>query len=181
MAEEVTNVDLEETMKKLGYGEYQSPIGMIRVVADETGLKRVEIFEEDWKEYLKENPGITEDDGWVCREAVRQLDEYFNGKRKEFDLPFSIDGTDFRKKVWKALQEIPYGEVKSYSEVADMIGNPKSVRAVGQANRSNPLPIIIPCHRVIGKSGNLVGFAGNRTPYQKKLLEAEGFLVNEKH
>jgi methylated-DNA-[protein]-cysteine S-methyltransferase len=162
---------------KTGYGQYQSPIGIIRVIADESGIKRVEIFEEDWEEYHKNNPEIVEDQE-LCGEAIRQFDEYFHGKRKQFDLPLSIEGTDFRKKVWKALQAIPYGEVRSYAEVAEMIGNPKAVRAVGQANKANQLPIIIPCHRVIGKSGDLVGYAGNRTSFKEKLLETEGFLRN---
>jgi methylated-DNA-[protein]-cysteine S-methyltransferase len=108
------------------------------------------------------------------------LDEYFAGNRKQFDLPLSIEGTDFRKKVWKALLTIPYGEVRSYADVAEMIGNPKAVRAVGQANKANQLPIIIPCHRVIGKRGDLVGYAGNRTSFKERLLEAEGVLANTK-
>ncbi|MCQ6282255.1 methylated-DNA--[protein]-cysteine S-methyltransferase [Bacillus sp. EB600] len=164
---------------KIGYGEYQSPLGKIRVVADDTGIKRIEIFEEEWEEYLKKNPALVEDQE-LCGQAICQLDEYFNGKRKEFDLPLSIEGTDFRKKVWKALLTIPYGEVRCYADVAEMIGNPKSVRAVGQANKANQLPIIIPCHRVIGKRGDLVGYAGNRTSFKEKLLEAEGFLQSSK-
>ncbi|MDQ0202028.1 methylated-DNA--[protein]-cysteine S-methyltransferase [Neobacillus ginsengisoli] len=157
----------------LGFAAYQSPIGIIRVIADESGVKRVELFEEDWNKFLKENPTIKED-RTLCGEAVRQLDEYFNGLRKEFDLPLSIEGTEFRKKVWNALLNIPYGEIRSYSDVAEMIGNPKAVRAVGQANRANQLPIIIPCHRVIGKGGSLVGYAGSNTPIKEMLLEAEG-------
>ena len=162
---------------KTGYSQYQSPIGTIRVIADESGIKRIEIFDDQWEEYLKNNPEIVENQE-LCGEAIRQLDEYFNGKRKQFDLPLSIEGTDFRKKVWKALLTIPYGEVRSYAEVAELIGNPKAVRAVGQANKANQIPIIIPCHRVIGKSGDLVGYAGNRTSFKEKLLEAEGFLQN---
>lgn len=164
---------------KTGYAQYYSPLGTIRVIADESGIKRVEIFEEDWEEYLRENPTIEENQE-LCVEALQQMDEYFTGKRKIFDLPLSIEGTEFRRRVWEALQRIPYGEVRSYAEVAEMIGNPKAVRAVGQANKANPIPIIIPCHRVIGKSGKLVGFAGNRTPFQKKLLEAEGFQLQSK-
>jgi methylated-DNA-[protein]-cysteine S-methyltransferase len=162
---------------KAGYGQYQSPIGTIRVIADESGIKRIEIFDDQWEEYLKNNPKIVENLE-LCGEAIQQLDEYFNGKRKQFNLPLSIEGTDFRKKVWQALLTIPYGEVRSYAEVAEMIGNPKAVRAVGQANKANQIPIIIPCHRVIGKSGDLVGYAGNRTSFKEKLLEAEGFLQN---
>ncbi|MGG3467352.1 methylated-DNA--[protein]-cysteine S-methyltransferase [Neobacillus pocheonensis] len=162
---------------KLGYAAYEAPFGKIRVIADESGVKRIELFEEDWENFLKEHPNIVEDSE-LCGEAIRQLDEYFNGKRIEFDLPLSIEGTDFRKRVWSALQTIPYGEIRSYADVAEMIGNPKAVRAVGQANRNNQLPIIIPCHRVIGKSGSLVGYAGSHTPIQELLLEAEG--VNTK-
>jgi methylated-DNA-[protein]-cysteine S-methyltransferase len=162
---------------KIGYGQYQSPIGTIRVIADESGIKRIEIFDDQWEEYLKNNPEIVENQE-LCSEAIRQLDEYFNGKRKQFDLPLSIEGTDFRKKVWQALLTIPYGEVRSYAEVAELIGNPKAVRAVGQANKANQIPIIIPCHRVIGKSGDLVGYAGNRTSFKEKLLAREGFLQN---
>lgn len=163
---------------KLGYAAYQAPFGKIRVIADESGVKRIELFEEDWENFLKEHPNI-EEDSELCEEAIRQIDEYFNGKRKEFDLPLSIEGTEFRKKVWNALTTIPYGEIRSYADVAEMIGNPKAVRAVGQANRNNQLPIIIPCHRVIGKSGSLVGYAGSHTPIQKLLLEAEGVYTTE--
>jgi methylated-DNA-[protein]-cysteine S-methyltransferase len=160
---------------KMGYGTYQSPLGTIYVVADETGIKRVEIFEEEWAGFFKKNPDIMEDRE-LCSEAIIQLDEYFTGKRKQFDLPLSIEGTDFRKKVWQALLSIPYGEVRSYAEVAEMIGNPRAVRAVGQANKANQIPIIIPCHRVIGKSGDLVGYAGDRISFKEKLLETEGFF-----
>lgn len=160
----------------LGYAEYSSPIGNIRVIADESGIKRVEILEADWEKFLKENPDIKEDMS-LCGEAIQQLDEYFNGQRQQFDLPLSIEGTDFRKKVWQALRTIPYGEVRSYADIAEMIGNPKAVRAVGQANRANQIPIIIPCHRVIGKSGNMVGYAGDNTPIKEKLLMTEGYKL----
>lgn len=158
----------------LNYAAYQSPIGIIYVIADESGLRRIELFEEDWNMFLKENPTIKEDMAF-CGEALHQLDEYFNGRRKEFDLPLSIEGTDFRKKVWNALLKIPYGEVRSYADVAEMIGNPKAVRAVGQANRANQLPIIIPCHRVIEKRGSLGGYAGSNTPIKEILLKIEGY------
>jgi len=163
---------------KIGYDIYDSPIGLIHVVVDEIGVKKVEIFEEDWNEYKKMHEFIHKDVE-LCKEVIIQLDEYFKGKRKIFNIPLSIEGTEFRKKVWKALQAIPYGETRNYLQIAESIGNPKAVRAVGQANRFNNLPIIIPCHRVIGKSGNLVGFAGNRTPTQKILLEIEGVNVDK--
>ncbi|MBU3143649.1 methylated-DNA--[protein]-cysteine S-methyltransferase [Clostridium sp. CF012] len=157
----------------MGYDIYDSPIGLIHVVVDEIGVKKVEIFEEDWKQYKSKHEFIQKDVE-LCKEVIVQLDEYFKGKRKNFNIPLSIEGTQFRKKVWTALQDIPYGETRNYLQVAESIGNPKAVRAVGQANRFNQLPIIIPCHRVIGKSGNLIGFAGNRTPTQKLLLHIEG-------
>ena len=163
---------------KIGYDIYESPIGLIHVVVDEIGVKKVNLFEEDWKEYKKKHELIKKDKE-LCSEVIVQLDEYFKGKRKNFDVPLSIDGTEFRKKVWNALQAIPYGETRNYLQIAESIGNPKAVRAVGQANKFNELPIIIPCHRVIGKTGNLVGFAGNRTPTQKLLLEIEGVNVNK--
>lgn len=157
------------------YDIYTSPIGPIHVVLDEMGIKRVFLFEDKWEDYLKVNPNI-EQDSEVCNIAITQLDEYFKGDRKDFELPLSIEGTEFRKKVWKALMEIPYGEYRSYLEIAEAIGNPKAVRAVGQANKANELPIIIPCHRVIGKNGDLVGFAGDKISVKRFLLELEGAI-----
>ena len=162
---------------RIGYDSFNSPIGLIHVVVDEIGVKKVELFEEDWIEYKNKHETILKDKE-ICKEIISQLEDYFKGKRKYFDIPLSIDGTEFRKKVWKALRDIPYGEVRCYLQIAEAIGNPKSIRAVGQANKFNNLPIIIPCHRVIGKSGKLVGFAGNRTPTQKILLEIEGVNVD---
>ncbi|MBS4216420.1 MULTISPECIES: methylated-DNA--[protein]-cysteine S-methyltransferase [Neobacillus] len=162
----------------LGFAVYQSPVGTLRIIADETGLKRIELFEEDWVKFLEENPDLQEDTA-LCQEAVRQLDEYFSGQRRDFDLPLSVEGTEFRRKVWDALLRIPYGEVRSYADVAETIGNPKAVRAVGQANRANQLPIIIPCHRVIGKGGSLTGYAGSNTPIKQQLLELEGRKMKE--
>lgn len=163
---------------KLGFDTYKSPIGLIYVVADEKGVKRIELFEEDWAEYIKSNKEL-EEDKEVCRDVIKQLDEYFKGKRKVFDIPLSIDGTEFRKKVWKALLDIPYGETRCYQQIAEAVGNPKAVRAIGQANRSNPVPIIIPCHRVIGKNGDLVGYAGGRTNIKSKLLQIEGVKIEK--
>ncbi|MFT5872369.1 MAG: methylated-DNA-[protein]-cysteine S-methyltransferase [Clostridium sp.] len=163
---------------KIGYDIYDSPIGLIHVVVDEIGVRKVELFEEDWVAYNNKYQPIPKDKE-LCKEVIAQLDEYFKGKRRNFDIPLSIEGTQFRKKVWNALKDIPYGETRNYLQIAEYIGNPQAVRAVGQANKSNQLPIIIPCHRVIGKSGNLVGFAGNRTPTQKLLLEIEGVNIDK--
>lgn len=110
-----------------------------------------EVFPE--KEYeKKETP--------VLAEAGKQLWEYFDGKRREFDLPLAPAGTEFMLRVWKALQEIPYGETRSYKEIAAAAGNSKACRAVGMANNRNPIAIVIPCHRVIGANGDLVGYGG---------------------
>ncbi len=157
------------------YDTYSSPIGLIHVVVDEIGLKKVFLFEEEWEDYLKENLD-TQLNKEICKKTIVQLDEYFKKERKDFNLPLSIEGTKFRKKVWNALMKIPYGEFRTYLDIAEEIGNPKAVRAVGQANKANELPIIIPCHRVIGKSGKLVGYAGDRIYVKKFLLELEGAL-----
>ena len=102
-------------------------------------------------------------------EAVRQLREYFAGKRRDFDLPLALEGTDFQRKVWRKLQEIPYGETISYGELAKRVGNPKASRAVGSANGKNRIPIVIPCHRVIAGDGGLGGFGGGLTTKEKLL------------
>ena len=102
---------------------------------------------------------ITKKDTLVLKETEKQLEEYFKGKRKTFDVPLNPKGPNFMKKVWTALQNIPYGEVKTYQQIAEEVENPKAARAVGMANHRNPIPIIIPCHRVIGSNGKLVGYA----------------------
>lgn len=108
----------------------------------------------------------------VLEMAGTQLMEYFQGKRKEFSLPLSPEGTPFQKKVWEALQKIPYGQTRSYGEIAAQIGNPKACRAVGGANNKNPIMIFIPCHRVIGADGSLVGFGGG-LPAKRYMLDLE--------
>ena len=106
----------------------------------------------------------------IIKEAFKQLSEYFKGIRKDFDLPLNPKGTDFQKKVWCELTKIPYGETKSYKQIAESIGSPKACRAVGLANNRNPIAVVIPCHRVIGSSGNLIGYAGG--------LHRKEFLLN---
>lgn len=108
----------------------------------------------------------------ILRKAVQQLEEYFSGQRKEFDLSYDVDGTEFQKKVWNQLRKIPYGQTKSYRDVAHSIGNEKAVRAVGTANGRNPLSIFVPCHRVIAADGTLGGYGGG-LPLKTKLLELE--------
>ncbi|MBN1332792.1 MAG: methylated-DNA--[protein]-cysteine S-methyltransferase [Synergistales bacterium] len=112
--------------------------------------------------FLKEGvpPGRSDKSSPLLEQCRSQLDEYFAGARKSFDLPLLLQGTPFQKSVWEELAKIPYGKTLPYSEIADLIGKPKAVRAVGGANHSNPVSIIIPCHRVIGKNGSLTGYGG---------------------
>ena len=112
----------------------------------------------------------------VIKQVHKQLEEYFNGKRKAFDLPLAPRGTEFQKKIWDLLKKIPYGETRSYGQIAAMADNPKGSRAVGMANNRNPLPVVIPCHRVIGSGGALTGYAGG-LDLKQKLLELEKSAV----
>ena len=108
----------------------------------------------------------------VLQEAARQLGEYFDGTRKVFDLPLQPRGTAFQQSVWRALCDIPYGQTRSYARLAEQIGRPKACRAVGMANHKNPIPILIPCHRVVGADGSLTGYAGGLA-MKKALLDLE--------
>lgn len=142
---------------------YLSPIGLIEICGSEKGISTV-LFDAK-VDTLIEHPSC-------LRDCVKQLDEYFNKKRKIFDLPFDLSGTEFQLKVWNELLKIPYGAVCSYIDIAKRIGNKPAVRAVGSANGKNPISIIIPCHRVIGNDGSLVGYGGGI--WRKKyLLELE--------
>ena len=108
----------------------------------------------------------------LLRKAARQLEEYLRGERRDFDVPLRMEGTDFQRLVWNALRTIPYGETRTYAEVAAQIGRPRAVRAVGGANHRNPLPLFVPCHRVVGSDGTLVGFGGG-LEIKRRLLEIE--------
>lgn len=152
-------------MKNIFY--YESKIGLIKIEESGTAVTKLDFVSNDDKENIIEG-SKTE----LLMEIVSQLDEYFDGTRKVFDLPIEPEGTEFQKKVWKSLIEIPYGETKSYGEIAKIIGNDKAARAVGMANNKNPIAIIIPCHRVIGANGKLVGYAGG-LELKEKLLELE--------
>jgi|GEM_PF-212393 len=132
------------------YDYFDSIIGIIYVVMDEKGVVKIELFQDGWEEYHNLNKGSLEHNKERCLRTITQLKEYFNGERGDFNLPLSIRTTEFRNKVWQELINIPYGETRSYSDIAIAIGNPKGVRAIGGANRANEFPIIIPCHRVIG-------------------------------
>ncbi len=139
------------------YDYYQSPVGTLLLAGDDQGLALIGFPEG--KGHITPEPHWTMNAG-VFTSARRQLTEYFTGKRTTFELPITPQGTPFQLDVLKALQTIPYGETRSYGEIAHQLGKPKAVRAVGAANGRNPLPIIIPCHRVIGANGSLTGFGG---------------------
>ena len=129
---------------------YKSPVGMLCIEEEDDVIISL---------YLDVNPDTSADkETTVLKNAVRQLEQYFIGERQEFDLPIKLKGTDFQLKVWTALRNIPYGETCSYGELAKEIGNSKASRAVGGANNKNPILIIVPCHRVIGADGSMVGF-----------------------
>ena len=142
-----------------------------------TNIGRISIIEENNKIIeIKINgdieKNIKQEDTELLKMTSKQLKEYLSGKRKKFDVPLNPKGTDFMKKVWTTLEEIPYGEVKTYKQIAEKIGNSNACRAVGMANHKNPIPIIIPCHRVIGSNGKMVGYALG-IDLKEKLLELE--------
>jgi len=142
------------------YWELKYPVGIVWVT-EEDGLITGLFFANEIRSRKKhELKGFENRESALIKKAAKQLDEYFAGKRREFSLPLKFVGTDFQKKVWEALLTIPYGETRSYSEIAEQVGNPKACRAVGMANNRNPISIICPCHRVIGKNGSLVGYGG---------------------
>ena len=146
-----------------------SPVGELTLVASERGLAAI-LWENDNPQRVPLGPLAEDPQHPVLLEAERQLTDYFAGKRKSFSLKLDFAGTEFQKRVWEALLTIPFGETRSYTQIAQQIGNPKAVRAVGAANGKNPISIVAPCHRVIGSSGKLTGFAGG--------LEAKALLLD---
>ena len=138
----------------------------LRLVAGNTGLRAI-LFGEPGGE-----DSVDGDVHPVLRAAIDQLTEYFAGSLREFNLPLEMAGSDFQMRVWRLLREIPYGETRSYRDLAIALGKPTAVRAVGAANGANPLPIVVPCHRVIGANGSLVGYGGGLA-LKKRLLDFE--------
>jgi methylated-DNA-[protein]-cysteine S-methyltransferase len=153
------------------YTHMQSPIGRVRVVWSDEGLHAVQLGSEPGG---RANSEWTHDPGLRCV-ATDQLTAYFEGERRTFDIPLVLGGTEFQRLVWRALADIPYGQTISYADLARRVDNPKAVRAVGSANGRNPIPIILPCHRVIGSGGELRGYAGG-LDIKEKLLMHEGAL-----
>ncbi|MVX63827.1 methylated-DNA--[protein]-cysteine S-methyltransferase [Clostridium chromiireducens] len=146
---------------------YNTEIGKIGIEENGAAITKIFYINDDLQEDMSEK-SETE----LIKEAIRQLNEYFQGKRSVFDLHLEPKGTEFQKRVWNALKEIPFGETKSYGDIAKIIGNEKAARAVGMANNKNPIPIIIPCHRVIGSNGKLIGYAGG-LDIKERLLKIE--------
>jgi len=156
----------------LYYKTIASPIGSLRLMASDKGLCAV-LFHGGRNNRVTFEGGLEQaDDHPVLVQAEKQLKEYFEGKRKDFALKLDVRGTVFQQKVWRELNRIPYGKTISYGEQAKRMGDANKARAVGMANGRNPLPIVVPCHRVIGASGNLTGFGGG-LPIKQYLLEFE--------
>ena len=143
---------------------FQTPIGLLKIAEDGLAITEIQLVNGSLPPDGEETP--------LLLEAKRQLLAYFSGERKDFDLPLAPKGTPFQQQVWAALQTIPYGETRSYQQIATQIGNPKACRAVGLANNKNPIIIAIPCHRVIGSNGKMVGYAGGIS-VKETLLELE--------
>jgi methylated-DNA-[protein]-cysteine S-methyltransferase len=152
----------------LSYKLVDSPVGKLKLVAGDNGLVAV-LWEKENLRRARFEELVEDVNHPVLRETERQLDEYFEGKRQSFSLALDLRGTRFQNQVWQALLGIPFGETRSYGQLANQLGNPKATRAVGAANGRNPIAIVVPCHRVIGFSGKLTGFAGG--------LEAKAHLL----
>ncbi len=148
---------------------YNTPVGKIAIQDNGSAITNIDFYGD----IVNEDFNIKETK--LIKETAKQLHEYFSGKRKKFDLPLAPQGTPFQQKVWDALQQIPYGETRSYKEIAIEIGQDNAYRAVGMANNKNPIAIIIPCHRVIGSNGKLVGYASGLNIKEQLLLLEQNY------
>ena len=166
--------------------QMDTPIGVLTIESNEKAITLIALPPEAGEHTLPDNgtrPGPVAtgpDDGQLPEPlvaAVAQLEEYFAGHRRTFDLPLELEGTDFQRSVWLQLAEIPYGETVSYAEMALMVGRPHAFRAVGQANGANPIPIVLPCHRVVASGGGLGGYGGG-LPMKRQLLRLEGVQIS---
>ncbi len=148
---------------------YETKIGRIRITEDDRSITGIILEPKEEREHSSQ---YHQEETTLIREASKQLNEYLEGSRREFTVPLNPQGTVFQKRVWEALRDIPYGETRSYQQIAEAVGNGKASRAVGMANHNNPIICMIPCHRVIGANGSLVGYAGG-LDVKKQLLELE--------
>lgn len=167
------HLENKELMETIYYTHLESPIGKLLLAGTDSTLQ--------WVGFPTGKQLKTPETHWVESDSpfqavIQQLLDYFDGTRQTFALPLGAQGTPFQKKVWQALLEIPYGKTVTYGEIAQKIGQPKASRAVGAANGQNPIPIIIPCHRVIGKSGDLTGFGGGLALKEKLLSLEQGVI-----
>lgn len=169
---------MEKSLERVWY--YDTEIGRVGIAENGNAITEITLLK------TLVGPGIIrplnpkmEEETQLLKTAAEQLKEYLAGNRQTFDLPLDPRGTEFQKAVWNALLDIPFGEIRSYKHVAEAIGNPKACRAVGMANNKNPILIVIPCHRVIGSDGSLVGYGGG-IDLKEKLLKLEGFEVKKK-
>jgi len=159
-------------VKELEKATVDTPIGRLTLIASPDGLTHILFDGRDPADEGLEEPVPTVVDNSLLDTASRQLGEYFAGIRKEFDIPLDPSGTEFQVEAWMALAAIPYGETTTYANQAEAIGRPNAVRAVGSANGANPIPIVLPCHRVIGSNGSLTGYAGG-VDLKRRLLDME--------
>lgn len=155
----------------MNYQFLETPIGKLRLVSQDSMITKVEF---DGRHQIDTDDVLRSDS--ALQVAAVQLEEYFAGQREHFDLVLNPQGTEFQQEVWTSLRAIPYGQLRSYGDIAKSINRPKAVRAVGAANGRNPIPIIVPCHRVIGSNGSLTGFAGG-LDMKEQLLKLEGALL----
>ena len=162
----------DRTQRRYVYKWMDSPVGRLKLVASDEGLAGV-LWEKDPGRRVRLKVDVEDAGHPVLVEAERQLEDYFLGRRTEFALKLDLTGTLFQRKVWNALLTIPFGETRSYGQIARQIGSPKAVRAVGAANGRNPVSIVTPCHRVIGSTGKLTGFPGG-LDVKAYLLALEG-------
>ncbi|HEY5556896.1 methylated-DNA--[protein]-cysteine S-methyltransferase [Acetobacterium sp.] len=186
---------MEKSLERVWY--YDTEIGRVGIAENGNAITEItllktclgpgitRLLDPEIKEETPLSPvgaGITrpiKEETQLLKTAAEQLKEYLAGNRQTFDLPLDPRGTEFQKSVWNALLDIPFGEIRSYKQVAEAIGNPKACRAVGMANNKNPILIVIPCHRVIGSNGSLVGYGGG-IDLKENLLKLEGFEVKKK-
>lgn len=153
------------------YTRYQSGLAPIILVGDENGLERLYFDVPQAKQKLDMSPLWIENTSFFA-EVIKQLDEYFAGDRKEFDVKLNLTGSEYQRKIWELLKEIPYGQTRTYKEIAERSGDPNASRAVGNANGKNPVPLIIPCHRVVGADSKLTGYAFG-VELKQKLIQFE--------
>jgi O-6-methylguanine DNA methyltransferase len=164
-------------VETIHHASFESPIGTLRVASTASGLAAIDLPRAGGRGFAgflaKQFPAARREEAFAPnREAIRQLLEYLEGKRQEFDLPLDLRGTTFQRAVWEALLAIPYGETRSYLDVARAVGNPEAVRAVGMANGANPVPLVVPCHRVIQSGGKIGGYGGG-LDLKRRLLAME--------